>query len=124
MTTPTNSIAFHQFVRLPPLGSAWVQREADRPEGAPLFGCSVDRDDAGTVEGITLRAGRWIAVADRPVSDAWPIGTHYSVARPLATAAWIALGAPLVTLAGIAACLLACPARHALASLQRRPARS
>ena len=133
MTKPASSIAFRQYVRLPLLGAAFVEREDDRPSVLPFFAWDTDRadDGQGSVLGFTLRAGRWVVVVDRPaaevqgrVSCAWPAGAPYSVARPSATAAWIALGAPLVTLAGIAACLLGSPARHALASLQGRPVRS
>lgn len=110
----TTSIAFNQFIRLPFLGEAWVER--DRSQDSPFFAFDVERGgqegaSTGPVSGFTLRAGRWTVIVDRPVTS--------RDAGPGSTVAWIALGAPLVTLVGIAACLLASPVRHALASLQR-----
>lgn len=124
MTTSTRSITFRQYVRLPLLGAAFVEREADRPKSLPFFDSFAERNDGGEVVSMTMRAGRWVSIADRQVPVAWPIGDINSRTQRLATAAWIALGAPLVTLAAVAACLLASPVRHALATLQVRPERS
>lgn len=110
----TTSIAFNQFIRLPFLGEAWVER--DRSDDSPFFAFEVERGGqegatTGPLSGFTLRAGHWTVIVDRPVTSRY--------AGPGSTAAWIALGAPLVTLVGIAACLLVSPVRHALASIQR-----
>lgn len=113
----TATAPFNQFVRLPFLGEAWVERDRHRPQDRPFFAFDVERGGpegtaTGPISSLTVVAGRWIFIADRPVTT--------RRRGQAGTVAWIALGAPLVTLVGIAACLLASPVRHALASLQAR----
>jgi hypothetical protein len=115
VTTSSNSIHFAQYLRLPYIGEAHVSREDARRYWLPFFNREVRRTDstynqhgeldggAGDLTGFTLRVGRWQVIVDRP-----QVEVMGSSKDPLAwnKAAWLVLGAPVVTLATIAACLL------------------
>jgi len=87
-----------QYVRLPTLGDAWVEREPDRPDGVFYFDLDLERNSepAGAVVNITVRAGRWVATVDQ-ATDA-PSATRRWL--------WIAVGVPALLLLGLTGCVL------------------
>lgn len=128
MKHQTNSISFNQFVRLPFLGSTWVEREGDRLRGLSFYHLAVHREGdtndeagrdikgAGPIQGVTLRAGRWVVIVDRP-----HVGLFDDLASPVAwnQTAWLVIAAPLITFAGVSLCLLGSPVRHLVGRLRR-----
>ena len=113
----TPATAFYQFVRLPLLGETWVERDRYRPQGRPFFAFDVERGGpevtaTGPISSLTVMAGRWTFIADRPATTC-----RFGLAG---TVVWIALGAPLLTLVAIAGCLLASPVRRLVARPQAR----
>ena len=123
MNHHTSSICFSQFVQIPLFGSTWVEREKDRPSGLPFFRLDIHREEDSTdvgmvytdpvpVQGLTLNAGRWLVIVDRP-----RIGEQDSRKAPLAWAqtAWLALAAPLIALVGLSACLIGGLFQHIIA---------
>jgi hypothetical protein len=120
----SNAIDFSQYVIVPFVGSAWINREEARPNWLPFFSAETQLqddscDEAGNVvkgigqlNSITLRAGRWLLVLDRP-----HVGNSDHRSTPLMwnLPVWLVIAAPVVAVMAIAASLSSGLFKHFIA---------